>query len=49
MDNFIKLERLGEGTYGTVFKVRNKTTGDLSALKQIKLQGSWSSYLTTMK
>jgi len=39
MDNFIKLERLGEGTYGTVFKVRNKTTGDLSALKQIKLQG----------
>jgi len=37
--DLIKLERLGEGTYGTVFKVRNKKTGDLSAMKQIKLQG----------
>ena len=26
MDNLIKLERLGEGTYGTVFKVRYRVS-----------------------
>jgi len=38
ISDLIMLERLGEGTYGTVFKVRNKKNGELSALKQIKLQ-----------
>ena len=39
LGDLIKLERLGEGTYGTVFKVHNKKTGELSAMKQIKILG----------
>jgi len=29
VDDFAKLEKIGEGTYGVVFKGRNKLTGDL--------------------
>jgi len=35
--DLMRLEQLGEGTYGTVFKVRNKKSGALLAMKQIKL------------
>ena len=32
-----RLEKLGEGTYGLVFKVRNKLNNEISALKKIKI------------
>lgn len=32
-----KIEKIGEGTYGVVFKARNKITGKLVALKKIRL------------
>lgn len=35
--SFQQLEKLGEGTYATVFKGRNRQTGDLVALKEIHL------------
>ncbi|NXK72413.1 CDK3 kinase, partial [Amazona guildingii] len=34
---FQKLEKIGEGTYGVVYKARNKRTGQLVALKKIHL------------
>ncbi|KAK6463242.1 negative regulator of the PHO system [Scheffersomyces coipomensis] len=34
---FQQLEKLGEGTYATVYKGRNRTTGTLVALKEINL------------
>ncbi|CAN6657180.1 cyclin-dependent protein kinase Pho85p [Trichomonascus vanleenenianus] len=34
---FQQLEKLGEGTYATVYKGRNRTTGQLVALKEINL------------
>ncbi|KAM6376909.1 cyclin-dependent kinase 3 isoform 2-T4 [Pluvialis apricaria] len=34
---FQKLEKIGEGTYGVVYKARNKRTGQLVALKKIRL------------
>ncbi|NXY92748.1 CDK3 kinase, partial [Alcedo cyanopectus] len=41
MDNFQevfeKVEKIGEGTYGVVYKARNKRTGQLVALKKICL------------
>lgn len=37
MDMFQKLEIIGEGTYGVVYKARNKGTGQLVALKMIRL------------
>ena len=36
-NSFQQLERLGEGTYATVFKGRNRQTGELVALKEIHL------------
>ncbi|KAI9806238.1 MAG: negative regulator of the PHO system [Sarcosagium campestre] len=35
--SFHQLEKLGEGTYATVFKGRNRQTGELVALKEIHL------------
>ncbi|NXL86987.1 CDK3 kinase, partial [Alectura lathami] len=34
---FQKVEKIGEGTYGVVYKARNKLTGQLVALKKIRL------------
>jgi len=36
-DVFTDLHKIGEGTYGTVYKVRTKQDGELKALKQIRL------------
>lgn len=33
-----KLEKIGEGTYGVVFKARDKISGRLMALKKIRLE-----------
>jgi len=38
MDDFVKLEKIGEGTYGVVYKGRQKSTGKLVALKKIRLE-----------
>ncbi|KAJ7748529.1 kinase-like domain-containing protein [Mycena maculata] len=35
--NYIQLEKLGEGTYATVFKGRSRTTNEIVALKEINL------------
>jgi len=37
MDRFRRLEKLGEGTYGVVYKARDVNTGDTLALKKIRL------------
>lgn len=37
MDNFEKLEKIGEGTYGVVYKAKQKDTGNYVALKKIRL------------
>ncbi|XP_020014932.1 cyclin-dependent kinase 3 isoform X2 [Castor canadensis] len=37
MDLFQKVEKIGEGTYGVVYKAKNKETGQLVALKKIRL------------
>uniref|UniRef100_A0A8C8SUD6 cyclin-dependent kinase n=1 Tax=Pelusios castaneus TaxID=367368 RepID=A0A8C8SUD6_9SAUR len=36
-DVFQKVEKIGEGTYGVVYKARNRQTGQLVALKKIRL------------
>jgi hypothetical protein len=38
MDNFQKIEKIGEGTYGVVYKARDKITNQLVALKKIRLE-----------
>ncbi|XP_075758045.1 cyclin-dependent kinase 2 isoform X2 [Pelodiscus sinensis] len=37
MENFQKVEKIGEGTYGVVYKAKNKATGEVVALKKIRL------------
>uniref|UniRef100_A0A803PXH0 Protein kinase domain-containing protein n=1 Tax=Cannabis sativa TaxID=3483 RepID=A0A803PXH0_CANSA len=37
MDAFEKLEKVGEGTYGKVYKARDKVTGKIVALKKTRL------------
>ncbi len=38
MDNFERLESIGEGTYGVVYRARDRTTKEIVALKKIKLE-----------
>eukprot|EP00794_Sanderia_malayensis_P003665 gene3665-4182_t len=37
MDGFERVEKIGEGTYGIVYKAKEKSTGKLVALKKIRL------------
>ncbi|XP_046966967.1 cyclin-dependent kinase 2 [Vanessa cardui] len=38
MENFSRVEKIGEGTYGVVYKARDRITGKEIALKKIKLE-----------
>jgi len=35
MEKYQKIEKIGEGTYGVVYKARNRLTGGHVALKKI--------------
>jgi len=37
-DLYEKIEKVGEGTYGSVYKARNKLTNEIVGLKKIKLE-----------
>ena len=38
MEKYQKIEKIGEGTYGVVYKARNRVSGELVALKKIRLE-----------
>ncbi|CAI2348122.1 unnamed protein product [Caenorhabditis sp. 36 PRJEB53466] len=38
LDDFTKLEKIGEGTYGVVYKGRNRKTNAMVAMKKIRLE-----------
>jgi cyclin-dependent kinase len=38
LEKYQKLEKIGEGTYGVVYKARDKLTGKMVALKKIRLE-----------
>ena len=38
VDNYEKLNRISEGTYGVVYRARDRETGEICALKKVKLE-----------
>nr|XP_042906619.1 cyclin-dependent kinase 1 [Parasteatoda tepidariorum]XP_042906620.1 cyclin-dependent kinase 1 [Parasteatoda tepidariorum]XP_042906621.1 cyclin-dependent kinase 1 [Parasteatoda tepidariorum]XP_042906622.1 cyclin-dependent kinase 1 [Parasteatoda tepidariorum] len=38
MEDYIRIEKIGEGTYGVVYKGKNKKTGRIVALKKIRIE-----------
>ncbi|KAH1011575.1 hypothetical protein HUJ04_000914 [Dendroctonus ponderosae] len=38
IEDFFKIEKIGEGTYGVVYKGKNKNTGEMVAMKRIRLE-----------
>ena len=36
MERYQKMEKIGEGTYGVVFKAKDRVTGEVIALKRIR-------------
>uniref|UniRef100_A0A803V9V2 Cyclin dependent kinase 18 n=1 Tax=Ficedula albicollis TaxID=59894 RepID=A0A803V9V2_FICAL len=49
LETYIKLDKLGEGTYATVFKGRSKLTENLVALKEIRLEHEEGAPLSLLK
>ena len=39
LNNYQRIEKVGEGTYGVVYKSKYKLTDQLVALKKIRLEG----------
>ena len=37
LDDYVKIEKIGEGSYGVVFKGRHKKRGDIVAMKKVKI------------
>ena len=37
MERYERVEKIGEGTYGTVYKARDKDKGEIVALKIVRL------------
>lgn len=37
LDNYTKIQKIGEGTYGVVYKASVKSDGSIVALKKIRL------------
>ena len=37
MERYQRIEKVGEGTYGVVYKAKDRTTGQIVALKKIRL------------
>ena len=38
LEDFVKIEKIGEGVYGVVFKGKNTKTGEIVAMKKIRLE-----------
>eukprot|EP00967_Tisochrysis_lutea_P029708 scaffold34763_cov36-Tisochrysis_lutea.AAC.4 len=38
MEKYQKIEKIGEGTYGVVYKAKDRGSGELVALKKIRLE-----------
>jgi serine/threonine protein kinase len=38
LEKYVKIDKVGEGTYGVVYKCRNKESQELVALKKIRLE-----------
>ena len=36
LDDYVKIEKIGEGTYGVVFKGRHKSSGEMVAMKKLR-------------
>ena len=36
LEKYLKIDKVGEGTYGVVYKCQNKETNELVALKKIR-------------
>ncbi|KAI3662377.1 hypothetical protein MP638_004901 [Amoeboaphelidium occidentale] len=43
VENYEKISRIGEGTYGVVYKAKDKATGQIVALKKIRMEPEPSS------
>jgi serine/threonine protein kinase len=48
MENYTKLDKLGEGTYGIVYKAQDNRTGEIVALKMMKVPGDDGIPATTL-
>ena len=47
VDRYEKLNRIAEGTYGVVYRARNRETGEIVALKRIKLDAETNGFPVT--
>ena len=49
IEDYVKIEKIGEGTYGIVYRAKDLKSGEIVALKKIRMEREKEGYTASTK